>query len=217
MPDPVRSPTSSIIRPRLRGVADIVAAMVALPGVLLLVGHARPGMILASAIYGGSLVVLLVGSAIYHLPGWPLRTALLLRKIDHANIYLLIAGSATPVGAALIPGPGLGMIWAMWLAAAVGILKTLLWPHAPRQLSAAVYAAIGVIPVAYAGAIGEVVGEEALSRFALGGLLYLVGAVVYARRWPNPDPFTFGYHEIFHLFVFAAAAIHFLAIWGMVA
>lgn len=190
--------------------------MIALPAVLLLVGHARPGMILAAAIYGGSLVVLLVGSAIYHLPGWPLRTALLLRKIDHANIYLLIAGSATPVGASMIPGPGAGMIGAMWIAAAAGVLKTLLWPHAPRRLSAAVYVAIGVIPVAYAGAIGDAVGDAALTRFAVGGALYIVGAVVYARRWPNPDPFVFGYHEIFHLFVFAAAALHFAAIWGLV-
>ncbi|MEZ4451219.1 MAG: hemolysin III family protein [Nannocystaceae bacterium] len=216
MSEPVPSPTSSVIRPRLRGVFDIVASVVALPSVLLLVAHARPGLILATAIYGASLVVLLVGSAVYHLPGWPLRTALLLRKVDHANIYLLIAGSATPICALMIPGPGLGLALAMWCAAAAGILKTLLWSKAPRQVSAAVYVAIGVIPVPFARVIGDFVGEDTLHRLLLGGVIYIVGAVVYALRWPNPAPFTFGYHEIFHLFVFAGAAIHFAAIWGVV-
>jgi hemolysin III len=213
---PVHSPTSSIIRPRLRGVADIVAALLAVPGGFLLVAHARPGLVLASAVYAAALAILLIGSAIYHLPGWPLRTALVLRKIDHANIYLQIAGSVTPIGALMIPGPGAGLILGMWCAAAAGILKTLLWPRAPRKLNSAIYAAIGVIPVPFVGAIGEAVGADALEQLMLGGVIYILSGFVYALRWPNPAPYTFGYHEIFHLLVFAAAGIHFAAIWGLV-
>jgi hemolysin III len=210
--------TSSLIRPRMRGVADIFAAAIAIPGAFLLVDHARPGgASIAAGVYGASLAILLTGSAIYHREGWSLRTGMWLRKIDHANIYLLIAGSATPVAFEMIPGPGRGLILAMWTAAAAGILKTLLWPRAPRALNAAIYAAIGVMPVPFAGAIGEAVGSDALRLLSFGGALYLMGAVVYARRWPNPDPFLFGYHEIFHLFVFAAAALHYVVIWDLVA
>jgi len=213
-----RSPTSSLIRPRLRGVADIFAAATAIPAILILVDHARPGTwTLIAAVYGACLVILLVGSAIYHLDGWSLRTGLILRKIDHANIYLMIAGSATPIVATLIPGPGRGILIAMWICAAAGIIKTFLWPRAPRQLNSAIYTVIGCIPVPFAWQIGDAVGGDALSVLALGGLSFIVGGVVYAFRWPNPNPFIFGYHEIFHIFVFAGAGLHYSVIWDLVA
>src|SRR5690606_38976751 len=99
-----RSPTSSVIRPRLRGVADIYAAALAVPAVVALVACAREGApTLAALVYGVSHVVLLVGSAVSHLPGWPLRTALWLRKLDHANIYLLIAGTSSPLALVIDP------------------------------------------------------------------------------------------------------------------
>ena len=214
----LRSPTSSLIRPRLRGVADIFAAAVSIPAILLLVDHAASGIsTLVAAVYGASLVILLVGSAIYHRDGWSLRVGLWLRKIDHANIYLMIAGSATPIVATLMPGPGRGLLIAMWTAAAAGILKTFAWPRAPRQLNSAIYTLIGCIPVPFAGQIGEAVGDAALQTLALGGAFFIVGGVVYARRWPNPNPFVFGYHEIFHLFVFTGAALHYSVIWDLVA
>jgi hemolysin III len=210
-------PTSSIIRPRLRGVADIGAAAIAIPAVAALVDHARPGgASVASAVYGASLVMVLLCSAIYHRAGWPLRVALWLRKIDHASIYLLIAGSATPVVYTLVPGPGTGLIAAMWIAAALGVLKTLLWPRAPRQLSVALYVLLGVLPVPFVADLRETIGDAEMDLLIVGGAIYIAGAVVYARRWPNPAPFTFGYHEIFHLFVFAAALAHYVAIWSIV-
>ena len=184
----------------------------------MLVAHAGPGRpTLIAAVYGASLVILLVGSAIYHRDGWSLRVGLWLRKIDHANIYLMIAGSATPIVATLLPGPGRGLLIAMWVAAAAGILKTFVWPRAPRQLNSAIYTLIGCIPVPFAWQIGDVVGSEALRMLALGGAFFITGGVVYARRWPNPNPFIFGYHEIFHLFVFAGAALHYSVIWDLVA
>jgi hemolysin III len=209
------SATSSLLRPRLRGVADIYAALLAVPAAALLVAQARPGAAtVAAAVYGASLVTLLIGSAIYHLPHWPVRTARWLRKVDHANIYLLIAGTCTPLAFALTPGPGQWLLLAMWATAVLGIAKTLLWPHAPRKLNAVLYVLMGTITFPCAPALQTAVPDFHL--LALGGLFYIVGASVYALRWPNPAPLVWGYHEIFHLFVFAAAAAHYLAIWSIV-
>lgn len=211
-----RSPTSSVIRPRLRGVADIYAAALAVPAVVALVACAREGApTLAALVYGVSLVVLLVGSAVYHLPGWPLRTALWLRKLDHANIYLLIAGTSTPLALVIDPPAGARLLTAMWLAAALGIVKTFAWPHAPRRLSAALYVAMGCFTLPIAPAL-RAAADQVFPLLALGGLLYGAGAVVYALRWPNPAPLVFGYHEVFHMFVFSAALAHHIAIWALV-
>ncbi len=208
------SPTSSIIRPQLRGVADIYAAAASVPAGVALVWHARPGAVtLACLVYVAGLVILLVGSAVYHRPGWSLRTAKLLRKIDHANIYLVIAGTPTPLAVMLDDG-GPWLLITMWTAAALGILKTFLWPHAPRQVSSALYVVIGALPLPYVPDLRALAGGS-FPLLALGGALYLVGAFVYALRWPNPAPTVFGYHEVFHLFVFAAAASHFVAIWNL--
>lgn len=209
------SATSSLIRPRLRGVADIYAASTAVPAIALLVSQADPGAAtLAALVYGASLVVLLTGSAVYHLPNWPVRTAQWLRKVDHANIYLLIAGTCTPLAYALTPGPGEWLLVAMWITAILGILKTMLWPRAPRKLNAALYVLMGAITFPCAPALRTAV--EDFHLLALGGLFYVLGACVYALRWPNPAPHVFGYHEIFHIFVFAAATAHYLAIWSIV-
>lgn len=199
----------------MRGVVDIYVAAVSVPAAALLVARARPGAAtLAAAIYGASLVVLLVGSAVYHLPLWSLRTALWLRKVDHANIYLLIAGTCTPLALSLADG-GAWLLTSMWVAAALGILKTFLWPYAPRRLSSALYVAMGALtmpcaPVLYASA------STAFYLFTGGGALYIAGAVIYALRWPSPAPLVFGYHEVFHLFVFVAAGCHYAAIWSLV-
>lgn len=209
------SATSSLVRPRLRGVFDIYAVTLAVPAVATLVVNARPGAAtLAALVYGASLVILLIGSAVYHLPRWPVRTALWLRKIDHANIYLLIAGTSTPLALAVSPGPGEWLLPAMWLTAGFGVAKTLLWPRAPRKLNAALYVLMGTLTFPCAPALRGAVTDFHL--LALGGLLYMIGAAVYALRWPNPAPLVFGYHEIFHIFVFSAAAAHFLAIWSIV-
>jgi hemolysin III len=209
------SATSSLLRPRMRGVADIFATGLAVPAVALLIAAARPGAAtLAAAVYGASLVLLLIGSAVYHLPRWPLRTARWLRKVDHSNIYLLIAGTCTPLAFALTPGPGEWLLAAMWLTAALGVAKTMLWPHAPRRLNATFYVLMGTITFPCAPALADAV--EDFHLLALGGLLYVLGAAVYALRWPNPAPLVFGYHEVFHLFVFAAVAAHYRAIWSIV-
>lgn len=199
----------------MRGVVDIYVAAVSVPAVALLVACARPGAAtLATAVYGASLVILLVGSAVYHLPGWSLPTAIRLRKFDHANIYLLIAGTCTPIALSL-GERGAWLLTAMWIAAALGVLKTFLWPYAPRKLSAALYVVMGALTFPAAPALHAAAGD-AFWLLAAGGALYITGAGIYALRWPSPAPLVFGYHEVFHLFVFSAAAAHYAAVWSLV-
>lgn len=213
----MHSASSSIVRPRLRGVVDIVATAVAIPAVAALIAAARPGKATAvAAVYGVAMVVLLIGSALYHRPSWPVRTFHWLRKIDLANIYLMIAGSCTPLAYALTPGPGRWLLPAIWGAAALGIAKALVWSRGHRAANAALYVLMSMLTIPILPDLRAAVGPLNFTLLAGGGLLYLVGFGVYALRWPNPAPIVLGYHEIFHFFVFAAAAAHYLAIWTIV-
>ena len=213
----MHSASSSIVRPRLRGVADIYAAAVAIPAVVVLVVAARPGAAtVAAAVYGACMVALLIGSALYHRPSWPVRTFLWLRKIDLANIYLMIAGTCTPLAFAITPGPGRWLLPAMWIAAALGIAKALLWSRGHRAINAGLYVLMGALTLPCLSELKAAVPPDDFRLLATGGLLYFAGAGVYALRWPNPRPIVFGYHEIFHMFVFAAAAVHYAAIWTIV-
>jgi hemolysin III len=213
----MHSASSSIVRPRLRGVVDIAAAAVAIPAVLALLVAARPGEATAvAAVYGVAMVVLLIGSALYHRPSWPVRTFHWLRKIDLANIYLMIAGSCTPLAYVLTPGPGTWLMPAIWIAAALGIAKALLWSRGHRAINATLYVLMSTLTLPCLPALRAAVGATNFALLAGGGLLYLIGFAVYAFRWPNPVPVVLGYHEIFHFFVFAAAAAHYMAIWTIV-
>jgi hemolysin III len=198
-------------------VADIFATAVAIPAVAALVMVARPGAATAvAAVYGCGMVLLFIGSALYHRPSWPVRTFLWLRKLDLANIYLMIAGSCTPMAFAMTPGPGRWLLPAIWTAAGLGIAKALLWSRGHRGVNAALYVVMGALTLPCLSALRAAVGPANFGLLIAGGLLYLIGAVVYTLRWPNPKPIVFGYHEIFHLFVFAAAGVQFLAIWSIV-
>jgi hemolysin III len=213
----MHSASSSIVRPRLRGVVDLFGTAVAVPAAVLMVAAARPGTATAiAAVYGGCMCMLLIGSALYHRPSWPVRTFLWLRKIDLANIYLMIAGSATPMAYAVTPGPGEWLLPAIWIAAGLGILKALLWSRGHRGLNAGLYVVMGALTLPCLPALRAAIGTNNAILLLGGALLYLVGAVVYALRWPNPVPVVFGYHEVFHMFVFAAAAAHYAAIWSIV-
>ncbi len=205
------------VKPRLRGHSHALAAVVALPAALLLLWHARPGLATAvSAVYGLSVLGLFCTSATYHTFHWEPQRRAWLGRWDHTMIYVLIAGTYTPVCAlALEPPYGHIMLAAVWTVAAFGAAKTFLWEEAPRGVNVVVYMLMGWM-VALVGPALLKLGWPLLTGLGLGGVFYSVGALVYARRWPDPAPAVFGYHEIFHLFVIAAAALHFALIWGVV-
>jgi hemolysin III len=209
---------SEEVIPRLRGLLHAHAAWVA--GVLAVVlfalaptGQAR----LAAAIYGLGLVVLFSVSAVYHRWRGDERWKPWLRRMDHATIFVFIATSYTPVALLVLEPPLRTVVLAsVWAGAAAGVALSLAWISAPRLLSALCYLAVGWVAVIALPELARRIGPAPLVLLVAGGALYTLGAVVYAMRRPNLWPRTFGFHEVFHALVIAAAIAHFIAIAGWV-
>ena len=206
--------TEPRLKPRLRGVSHQYAFFVALAAGAALVAAARGAQAtLAVAVYALSLCAMFGASALYHRVDWPPRTRRWMRRLDHSMIFVLIAGTYTPFMAVVLGGDlGLALLLVVWGGAVAGVVLTLVWPEAPRWLVVGVCIALGWIAVGALPEVGDRVGAMAVVLLGAGGLLYTVGAVVYAVRRPDPAPTVFGYHEIFHVFVIAAALAHFLAV-----
>jgi hemolysin III len=167
----------------------------------------------ATAVYAAALAGLLGTSALYHRVTWRPRVRSWLRRLDHAMIFVLIAGTYTPFAVLVLDEPLNVVVMAgVWVGAAAGILFTLLWSDAPKWLTAAAYVSLGWFSIIAMPEITERAGPGALALLAAGGVAYTAGAIVYARRRPDPHPATFGYHEIFHVLVVFAAAAHFAAV-----
>jgi hemolysin III len=200
-------------KPLLRGVSHQVAALAALPLVGLLVVRAAGFPARAGAlIYGASLLALFSSSAIYHRPTWTPRVRTLLGRLDHAAIYVLIAGTYTPLCLSMGPGAGHALLASIWVVAVLGIAMAVAWDDAPKPLRAASYVAMGLIFVPVVPAMLPVIGAGSFALLLVGALLYTVGAVIYSVRRPDPFPAVFGFHEVFHLLVVAAAGCHFVVV-----
>ena len=203
------------VKPRLRGVFHEWAFPVAVVAGVILVLAAPTGRAqLAAGIYAFSLAALLGTSALYHRVNWkrPPRR-LWVRRLDHSMIFLLIAGTLTPFALLVLHGAfASAILIAVWAGAAIGIVVELIWVQAPKWVSVAVYVGVGWIGALAFPAIIVDAGIGAAILIAAGGVLYTAGAIIYARESPNPSPAVFGYHEIFHVLVLAAAAAHFAAI-----
>jgi hemolysin III len=204
-------------KPLLRGVSHELAAGVALFAWLALALFAASTRALVAAnVYGVSLVSLFVVSAVYHRPTWTPRSRLFMRRLDHAAIFLLIAGTYTPMCLLLVPGTGRVILAVVWSGAALGIVQSVFWVHAPKPLVAAAYVVLGWVVVPVLPTLSGTLGAGAVALLAAGGGLYTLGAVIYATRRPDPFPRVFGYHEIFHALVIAAAACHFTVVAGAI-
>ncbi len=213
---PETSP-SARIKPLLRGVSHEVAAFAAVPATLALVASAKsPWAQVGAATYGASLFTLFLVSAVFHRPTWSPRARLLVGRLDNSAIFLLIAGTYTPI--CLLVGGGIGraLLAVVWTGAVLGIVATMAWPFAPKPLMAAIYVALGWAFVPAAGGLRAAMGGQALLLLVAGALVYTAGAIVYALRRPDPFPRVFGYHEIFHLLVIAAAVLHYVVIQSAV-
>jgi hemolysin III len=195
-------------KPLLRGVSHQVSFFVAIVATAALVRSApsRAGA-LAALVFGATLVLLFGTSACYHRIDWTPRARARMRRLDHAAIFLLIAGGYTPLFSLVeAPGGGHGALSAIWAAASVGVVKSLLWPHAPKWLTAALCVAIGWMVVFQVVGRAPLVGAGCVALLVVSGVTYSVGALVYAAKRPDPSPRVFGYHEIFHLLVCLASA-----------
>jgi hemolysin III len=201
-------------KPRLRGVLHEAAFSVALVvGTLLVVFADGKRASLAAGVFAGSVAAMLGTSALYHRITWSPRVRPWMRRLDHAGIYLLIAGSYTPVGLLTLSGTLRTVVLAVvWTGAALAIAVKFVWVDAPKWLSAVIGLALGWIGVAAMPQVWRNAGPAAVVLLAAGGVAYTAGAIVYARRRPDPVPHVFGYHELFHALTLVAVSCQYVAI-----
>jgi hemolysin III len=168
---------------------------------------------LAAAIYATALCGLLGVSALYHRRVWTETRRRWMRRLDHSMIFVLVAATYTPFALLVLRGRLAAVILVVvWVGATAGIVLSVVFVHAPKWLSACAYLCLGWVAVAAMPQLLERAGVGALALIIAGGVLYSAGAIVYAARRPNPRPGVFGYHELFHVLVVAAAAAHFVAV-----
>jgi hemolysin III len=201
-------------RPRLRGVVHQYAFFVALAfGVALVAAADGATARLSALVFAASVAAMLGASALYHRVVWSPRPRRWMRRLDHASIFLLIAGTYTPFGLLALDGAWrVTILTIVWSGALAAIVLKLAWIDAPRWVAAVVGVVLGWVGVVALPQLYGAVGVPPLTLVAIGGALYTAGAVIYALRRPDPVPSVFGYHEVFHVLVVAAAACQYVAV-----
>lgn len=209
------------LKPRLRGWLHLGTAPLALAaGIVLVALSPNATTRIGSTVFALSAVALFTVSAIYHRGTWSPKAHSLLKRFDHSNIYLLIAGSVTPFALLFLSGSDRVLMLAItWTGALVGVALQVLWKNAPRWLSAPVYIALGWAPVAFFGdfisgarSYGDALGLAMIILVVVGGALYTMGGVVYGTKRPDPWPQWFGFHEVFHGFTVVAFVTHYVGV-----
>ncbi|MDN5900786.1 MAG: hemolysin III family protein [Brachybacterium sp.] len=201
-------------KPRLRGMMHLIAFPATVVAGLLLV--ALGGTIeirLACAVFVLTASMLFGISAVYHRGTWSPQRAIMLRRFDHANIFLIIAGTYTPIAVAMLaPRQALTLLAIAWGGALVGVCFRLFWTGAPRWIYVPAYIALGWVAVFYMPQLQATGGWAVVWLLVIGGLAYTAGAVMYALKRPNPSPAWFGFHEIFHTGTLIGFGCHFAAV-----
>jgi hemolysin III len=203
------------VKPKLRGVSHEWAFFVSLfLGAGLIVAAKTPKATFAVAIYAVSLSALLGTSALYHRVNWTRPSVRRwMRRLDHSMIFFLIAGTYTPFALLVLDGSlADAILVVVWAGAIAGAIVEMVWIEHPKWVAALIYMSLGWVAAIAFPALWDEMGIAGTLLVAAGGLLYTAGAVVYATQRPNPNPRVFGYHEVFHLLVIAAAAAHFAAV-----
>lgn len=205
------------MKPLLRGYIHQVGFVIALGACSLLIAHSHGTRALASnMVYSFSLIGLYGVSALYHTPLWGRRAYALMRCIDHAAIFGLIAGSATPICLLGIKGElGFELVCLIWGVAILGMLIAVFWSRGPKWVRALLYVSAGWLAFPYLPQIESSLGTTNLWLLLAGGITYTLGAIVYACKRPDPIPHIFGYHELFHLLVVIASGFHFVIIYNL--
>lgn len=209
-----------ILVPRepVNGFSHLLGMVLAICGLGLLIKHLPPDCgvapVVAAIIFGSSLILLYMASSCYHLLNVSDRVLAVLRRVDHLMIFILIAGTYTPLCIIALDGAWKwGMLTAIWLLAICGVVFKLVWFHAPRWLSTSLYIIMGWLVVVALYPLKASVALKGMVFLFLGGIFYTVGAVIYARQKPNFIKGLLGFHEVFHLFVIAGSTAHFWLIY----
>ncbi|HET7474625.1 MAG TPA: hemolysin III family protein [Dermatophilaceae bacterium] len=205
--------TVAAVKPRLRGWIHAGTFPLAVAAGIVLVTLAPNGAArLGAAVFAITAALLFGTSAVYHRGTWSPRLQGVLKRLDHANIFLIIAGTYTPFALLLLPSAqSRTLLLIAWAGALAGVLFRVVWVHAPRWLYTPCYVALGWVAVFYLKPLYEAGGAWVIALICAGGLLYTLGAVVYGTKRPNPSPRWFGFHEVFHAFTVAAFAVHYIA------
>jgi hemolysin III len=204
-----------VLVPRLRGVFHVYAFFVAIAAGVVLVALADGYLErLAVWVYAVALAAMFGASALYHRFPWRTAAARLrARRLDHAMIFVFIAGTYTPFALLAFGGALRAVVLvSVWGGATLGVVLELYWIHAPRWVSAIAYLGVGWIGIIALPEFFPALGVAAAVLLIVGAALYTAGALTYATTWPNPSPATFGFHEVFHLLVIAAAIVQFVAL-----
>jgi hemolysin III len=202
------------VKPRLRGWLHLGAFPVAVICGIVLVAVADSGPArISTAVFSLTAALLFGVSALYHRGSWSPRVEAILKRLDHSNIFLIIAGTYTPFAVLLLDG-GRGelLLWTVWAGALAGVAFRVFWVGAPRWLYTPVYIALGWTAVFFLPDLMRSGAVAALVLCAVGGVLYTLGGLVYGLKRPDPSPRWFGFHEVFHSFTLAAWIVHYVAV-----
>ncbi|MEV6012735.1 hemolysin III family protein [Streptomyces sp. NPDC051976] len=204
---------AAALKPGMRGWLHAGMFPLALAGGIVLVALARSASVaVACSVYAASALLLFGTSAVYHRGTWGPRGEAVLRRLDHANIFLIIAGTYTPLAVLLLPARRQVVLLSLvWAGAAAGIAFRIWWIRAPRWLYTLCYIALGWAAVFYLPDFAHTGGAAVVVLIIAGGLLYTVGAIVYGLKRPDPWPRWFGFHEVFHTLTIAAFTAHYTA------
>ena len=203
------------LRDPVSGLTHLGGLLLSIPGmIVLIIGGARAEstvQVVSFSIYGASLILLYCASTLYHLLPLSENGVAVMRRVDHIMIYILIAGTYTPVCLLILDGVlGYSLLVGIWIAALIGLVLKIVWFDAPRWLSTLFYVIMGVIIAAFIPLLLDLMPAGALAWLVAGGVVYIVGAIIYATRLPILDFLQwFGFHEVFHLFVLAGSFCHY--------
>jgi hemolysin III len=206
---------AGVVKPKLRGwIHAVMAPLVSLASITLIVVAPTTSGKVTSAIFGIASVLLFTVSGVYHRGKWTPLVAGILRMIDHANIFLIIAGTYTPLSVALLePSQAKLVLTIVWGGSLIAIISQVFWVTAPRWFYVPIYVALGWVAVAFLPSFAAAGGAAVMWLVIVGGLAYTMGAVVYAVKCPNPSPRWFGFHEIFHLLTAIGFITHYVAVY----
>jgi hemolysin III len=201
-------------RPRLRGWLHAgTFPLASVAGLTLVACAPTTSARISTAVFAVTAAMLFGVSAVYHRGQWSPRIHGVLKRLDHANIFLIIAGTYTPFAVLLLPaGPARVLLWLVWGGAVAGVAFRVLWVGAPRWLYVPVYLALGWVALAYLPQFLRA-GVAVVVLVVVGGALYTAGGIIYGLRRPNPSPRWFGFHEVFHALTVVAFVVHTVAVW----
>ncbi|NMR19843.1 hemolysin III family protein [Cellulomonas fimi] len=202
------------IKPKLRGWLHAgMTPLVVVASIVLVVLSPTTEATISTAVFGLTSVLLFGTSAVYHRGTWSPRVTGVLRRIDHSNIFLIIAGSYTPLSVLLLPPSTARLLLAIvWTGAVLGLLGRVLWLGAPRWLYTPIYVVLGSVALGFLPQFAESGGLGVVWLVVGGGVAYIAGAVVYGIKRPNPSPRWFGFHEVFHALTVVGFTSHYVAV-----